>query len=127
MVVVVIGGRRGGQDKVNVLHTVLLHVLDGVVRVHVDGARGAFGGGAGKAGLDEVAVCTFVFFNHVGGDVGATADDDDLEDDKFSRQRERIGGRGCLLLSTMGEGCVVRTKLSSGRGGRPSAFSRRPP
>lgn len=84
VVVVVIGG-GGGQDDVNILHTVLLGVLDGVVRVHVDGARGAFGGGAGKAGLDEVAVCTFVLFNHVGGDVGAAADDDDLEDDKFSR------------------------------------------
>lgn len=65
------------------MHTVLLDVLDGVVRVHVDGARGAFGGGAGKAGLDEVAVCTFVLFDHVGGDVGAAADDDDLEDDGF--------------------------------------------
>lgn len=85
VVVVVIGGGGGGQDKVNVLHTVLLDVLDGVVRVHVDWARGAFGGGAGKAGLDEVAVCTFVLFDHVGGDVGAAADDDDLEDDEFSR------------------------------------------
>lgn len=82
VVVVVIGG---GQDDVNILHTVLLDVLGGVVCVHVDGARGAFGRGAGKAGLDEVAVCTFVLFNHVGGDVGAAADDDDLEDDKFSR------------------------------------------
>lgn len=101
---IVIGGRGGGQDKVNVLHTVLLDVLDGVVRVHVDGARGAFGGGAGKAGLDEVAVCTFVFFNHVGGDVGAAADDDDLEDDKFSRQRERIGGRGGGLFVAVNDG-----------------------
>lgn len=84
VVVVVIGG-GGGHDKVNILHTVLLDVLDGVVRVHVNGARGAFGGGARKAGLDEVAVCTFVLFNHVGGDVGAAADDDDLEDHKFSR------------------------------------------
>lgn len=127
MVVVVIGGRGGGQDKVNVLHTVLLDVLDGVVRVHVDGARGAFGGGAGKAGLDEVAVCAFVFFNHVGGDVGAAADDDDLEDDKFSRQREDWGGGAVCCCQRWGMGCVVRTKLSSGRGGRPSAFSRRSP